>query len=115
MRRGRRDGRVADSLLALLSRDWIGVPVAVLVAGAGGGLAGAGTVGATALGALAMAVGVLLAVGAVRHLVLLARERRENPRRGGWSVWAATGCTSSPRERPGAGRRWSGWRRARTR
>lgn len=79
MRRGRRDGRVADSLLALLSRDWIGVPVAVLVAGAGGGLAGSGTVGATALGALAMAVGVLLAVGAVRHLVLLARERRENP------------------------------------
>lgn len=66
-------------MLALLSRDWIGVPVAVLVAGAGGGLAGSGTVGATALGALAMAVGVLLAVGAVRHLVLLARERRENP------------------------------------
>ncbi|WP_405750952.1 alpha/beta hydrolase [Streptomyces sp. NBC_01411] len=70
---------MADSLLALLSRDWIGVPVAVLVAGAGGGLAGAGMVWATALGALAMAVGVLLAVGAVRHLVLMAHERRDNP------------------------------------
>lgn len=109
MRRDRRDGRMADSLLALLSRDWIGVPVAVLVAGAGAGLAGAGMVWATALGALAMAVGVLLAVGAVRHLVLMAHERRDNPRRGGWSVWAAAGCMSSPRERPGTGRRWSGW------
>lgn len=79
MRRGRRDGRVANPLLALLSRDWIGVPVAVLVAGAGGGLAGAGKGGVTALGALAMAVGVLVAVGSVRHVVLLARERRENP------------------------------------
>lgn len=79
MRRDRRDGRVADSLLALLSRDWIGVPVAVLVAGAGAGLAGAGMVWATALGALAMAVGVLLAVGAVRHVVLMAHERRDNP------------------------------------
>ncbi|MFI7361401.1 alpha/beta fold hydrolase [Streptomyces sp. NPDC050149] len=55
------------------------MPVAVLGTGAGRWLVGAGTVGATALGALAMAVGVLLAVGAVRHLVLLARRRRETP------------------------------------
>ncbi|WP_164540323.1 alpha/beta hydrolase [Streptomyces abyssomicinicus] len=74
-----RDGRIANSLLALLSREWIGVPVAVLVAGAGAGPAAAGTAWATALGGLAMAVGVLLAAGAVRHLVLMARERRENP------------------------------------
>lgn len=45
MRRDRRDGRMADSLLALLSRDWIGVPVAVLVAGAGGGWPGRGWFG----------------------------------------------------------------------
>ncbi|MFB8036199.1 alpha/beta hydrolase [Streptomyces sp. NPDC056004] len=68
-----------DSLLALLSRDWLGVPVAVLVAGAGGGLTGVGTARATALGGLAMTVGVLLAAGSVRHLVLVARDRRENP------------------------------------
>ncbi|MFC8226294.1 alpha/beta fold hydrolase [Streptomyces sp. NPDC057287] len=68
-----------DSLLTLLSRDWIGVPVAVLVAGAGAGLTGAGTVWATVLGALVMAAGVLLAVGALRHLVLLAREREASP------------------------------------
>ncbi|NYV75196.1 hypothetical protein HW445_12885, partial [Streptomyces sp. UH6] len=74
-----RDGRIADRLLALLSRDWIGVPVAVLVAGAGAGAAGAGTAWARALGGLGVAVGALLAAGAVRHLVLMARERRENP------------------------------------
>ncbi|MFD0628979.1 hypothetical protein ACFQ2K_46570 [Streptomyces sanglieri] len=103
MRRDGRDGRVADFLLALLSRDWIGVPVAVLVAGAGGGLAGAGTAWATALGVLAMAVGVLLAVGAVRHLVLMARERRENP------AGAAGRCgrPQDARPRRGGGREWA--------
>ncbi|MFJ9442291.1 alpha/beta fold hydrolase [Kitasatospora sp. NPDC101235] len=70
---------MANSLLALLSRDWLGVPVALVVAGAGGGLVGVGAAWAVALGGLAMAVGVLLAAGAVRHLVLVAREGRENP------------------------------------
>ncbi|WBP84872.1 alpha/beta fold hydrolase [Kitasatospora cathayae] len=75
----RRDGRAGDFLLALLSRDWLGVPVAVLVAGVGGVLVAVGPGWAVALGALAMAVGVLLAAGAVRHLVLVAREARVNP------------------------------------
>ncbi|MFG2913198.1 alpha/beta fold hydrolase [Kitasatospora sp. NPDC048298] len=75
----RQDGRVADSLLALLSRDWLGVPVAVLVVAGGGLLVGTGAAWAVALGGLVMAVGVLLAAGAVRHLVLVAREARGNP------------------------------------
>ncbi|MEV7186420.1 alpha/beta hydrolase [Kitasatospora sp. NPDC093102] len=75
----RRDGRVADSLLALLSRDWLGVPVALVVAGVGGGLVGVGAAWAVALGGLVIAVGVLLAAGAVRHLALVVREGRENP------------------------------------
>ncbi|WP_316528550.1 alpha/beta fold hydrolase [Kitasatospora brasiliensis] len=80
----RRDGRVAGSLLALLSRDWLGVPVALLVLALGGGLVGAGAAWAVAawavaLGGLLMAVGVLLAAGAVRHLLLVAREARANP------------------------------------
>ncbi|OKI13271.1 alpha/beta hydrolase [Streptomyces sp. CB03911] len=70
---------MANSLFAVLSRDWLGVPVAVLVTGAGGGLAGVGAAWAVALGGLVTAVGVLLGAGAVRHLVLVARERRENP------------------------------------
>ncbi|MEU4298923.1 hypothetical protein HS99_0001955 [Kitasatospora aureofaciens] len=75
----RRDGRVADSLLALLSRDWLGVPVAVLVVGVGGALVGKGAAWAVALGGIVVAVGVLLGAGAVRHLVLVAREARVNP------------------------------------
>ncbi|MFF7637474.1 alpha/beta fold hydrolase [Kitasatospora sp. NPDC008050] len=75
-----RDGRVADSLLALLSRDWLGVPVAVLVLGAGAGLIGVGGAWARVLGGLVVAGGALLAAGAVRHLVLLARgERADQP------------------------------------
>ncbi|MFD8705392.1 alpha/beta fold hydrolase [Kitasatospora sp. NPDC059648] len=74
----RRYGRIKDSLLALLSRDWLGVPVAVLVAGAGGGLVGVGEAWSVALGGLLVAVGALLATGAARHLVLVAREARLN-------------------------------------
>ncbi|MFE6505063.1 alpha/beta fold hydrolase [Kitasatospora sp. NPDC057738] len=70
---------MANSLLAALSRDWIGVPVALVVAGAGGGLLTTGAAWAVTLGGLALAVGVLLAAGAVRHLVLVAREARVNP------------------------------------
>ncbi|MFH9347872.1 alpha/beta fold hydrolase [Kitasatospora sp. NPDC017646] len=73
----RRNGR--DSLFALLSRDWSGVPVAALMVGAGGGLVGAGAPWAVALGVLVTAAGVLLGAGALRHLVLVAREARVNP------------------------------------
>ncbi|MFK0257973.1 alpha/beta hydrolase [Streptomyces sp. NPDC090445] len=75
----RRDGRVANSMLALLSRDWAGVPVALLVAAAGAGLIGLGTTWAVTLGVLFLAVGVLLLSGAVRHLVLVAREAGARP------------------------------------
>ncbi|WP_157815828.1 alpha/beta fold hydrolase [Kitasatospora sp. CB02891] len=75
----RRGGRIANSLLALLSRDWLGLPVALVAVAAGIGLAGVGAAWAAALGGLALAVGVLLAAGSVRHLVLMARARRENP------------------------------------
>ncbi|WP_405009741.1 alpha/beta fold hydrolase [Kitasatospora sp. NBC_01539] len=75
----RRDGRVADSLLALLSRDWLGAPVAVLVVGVGVGLVGSRAAWAVVLGGLAVAVGALLAAGSARHLVLLARKARASP------------------------------------
>lgn len=70
----RRDGRVANSLLALLSRDWLGVPVALLVVGAGVCLVVLGAGWAVALGGVVVAVGATLLAGAVRHLVLVARE-----------------------------------------
>ncbi|MBO1414135.1 alpha/beta fold hydrolase [Streptomyces sp. FH025] len=70
---------MANSLLAALSRDWLGVPVALVVAGAGVGLVAVGAAWAVALGGLAMAVGALSAAGAVRHLVLVTREERDNP------------------------------------
>ncbi|MEV7940599.1 alpha/beta hydrolase [Kitasatospora sp. NPDC088264] len=69
----RRNGRVADALLASLSRDWAGVPVAVLVVGVGVGLVGGGAGWVVALGCLVVTVGVVLAVGAVRHLLLVGR------------------------------------------
>ncbi|MFJ2779785.1 MULTISPECIES: alpha/beta hydrolase [unclassified Kitasatospora] len=69
----RRNGRVANALLALVSRDWLGVPVALLVAGVGAGLVGTGATWAVTLGILFVTVGVVLAVGAVRHLVLVGR------------------------------------------
>ncbi|WP_305853055.1 alpha/beta fold hydrolase [Kitasatospora sp. SUK 42] len=69
----RGDGRVTNALLALLSRDWLGVPVALLVAGAGAGLIGSGAAWAVAPGGLLVAAGAALAVGAVRHLVLVGR------------------------------------------
>ncbi|MGX1543791.1 alpha/beta fold hydrolase [Streptomyces adustus] len=75
----RRDGRMANSLLALLSRDWLGVAVALVVAAVGGCLVAVGTVWALSLGGLAVAVGALLLAGAVRHLVLVAREQRRDP------------------------------------
>lgn len=68
-----RDGRVANLLLALLSRDWTGVPVALVVAAAGGGLLGLGTGPEVALGGVLLAVGAVLLAGAGRHLVLVAR------------------------------------------
>ncbi|MFE5588454.1 alpha/beta fold hydrolase [Kitasatospora sp. NPDC056531] len=75
----RPDGRVANSLLALLSRDWAGVPVALVTAGVGGVLVALGTTWTVALGVLVVAVGAALLVGAVRHLVLVARETRARP------------------------------------
>ncbi|MGW7582271.1 alpha/beta fold hydrolase [Kitasatospora sp. NPDC054768] len=74
-----RDGRVANFLLALLSRDWTGVPAALVVAVVGGVLLRLGTDWAVALGAVALALGVVLAAGAVRHLVLVAREAGAHP------------------------------------
>ncbi|MFJ2866119.1 alpha/beta fold hydrolase [Kitasatospora sp. NPDC087314] len=70
---------MANSLLALLSRDWAGVPVALVVAGVGGGLLGLGGNRAVALGGPVVAAGVLLLVGAVRHVVLVAREAGTRP------------------------------------
>ncbi|MFC5886381.1 alpha/beta hydrolase [Kitasatospora sp. CM 4170] len=70
---------MANSLLAFLSRDWAGVPVALVVAGVGGGLLALGATWAVALGALLVAVGAVLLAGAVRHLVLTAREARARP------------------------------------
>ncbi|MPY33521.1 alpha/beta hydrolase [Streptomyces adustus] len=53
--------------------------VALVVAAVGGCLVGVGPVWAVALGGLAVAVGALSLAGAVRHLVLMAREGRRNP------------------------------------
>ncbi|MDH6127517.1 alpha/beta hydrolase [Kitasatospora sp. GP82] len=75
----RRDGRVPNSLLALLSRDWLGLPVALLVVGVGGGLLGLDAGWAPALGSVVVAVGVVLLAGASRHLVSVAREARAHP------------------------------------
>ncbi|MFJ2190543.1 alpha/beta hydrolase [Kitasatospora sp. NPDC087861] len=74
------DGRVVNSLLALLSRDWLGVPVALTVVGAGGWLVGldAGS-WVVALGGVLVAVGAVLLTGAVRHMVLVARESGARP------------------------------------
>ncbi|KJK57988.1 alpha/beta fold hydrolase [Saccharothrix sp. ST-888] len=73
------DGRVANALLALLSRDWLGLPVALLVAGAGGALLGLNAAWAVALGGVVLAVGVALLAGAVRHLLLVTREAGAHP------------------------------------
>lgn len=75
----RRDGRMTNSLLALLSRDWLGVAVALAAVAVGVGLLGVGAAWAVALGGLAVAVGAVSLAGAVRHLVLVAREERRNP------------------------------------
>ncbi|MFD7630822.1 alpha/beta hydrolase [Streptomyces sp. NPDC059851] len=75
----RRDGRVANSLLALLSRDWAGVLVALLVVGVGGALMGLGPTWAVTLGGVLLAFGVLLLSGAVRHRVLVARRAAARP------------------------------------
>ncbi|MFJ6215693.1 alpha/beta hydrolase [Streptomyces sp. NPDC092296] len=68
-----------NAWLALLSRDWLGVPVALLVTAVGIGLVALESAWAVALGWSAVAVGALLAVGAVRHLLLVAREARARP------------------------------------
>ncbi|MBV6697666.1 alpha/beta fold hydrolase [Kitasatospora aureofaciens] len=75
----RGDGRLASTLLASLSRDWLGLPVALLVAGAGGGLLGVGAVWAVVLGAVLAVVGLALLLGSVRHVVLVARVAAGNP------------------------------------
>lgn len=64
-----RDGRMANSLLAVLSRDRAGVPVALVVAGVGGVLVGFGGAWAVVLGGLVAGLGVVLLAGAVRHVV----------------------------------------------
>ncbi|MFB7615883.1 alpha/beta fold hydrolase [Kitasatospora sp. NPDC056181] len=70
---------MANSLLALLSRDWAGVPVALVVAAMGGFLVGLGATWAVALGGLLVAAGAVMLAGAVRHVVLMAREAGERP------------------------------------
>ncbi|MGW0934568.1 alpha/beta fold hydrolase [Streptomyces sp. NPDC002666] len=74
-----RGGRLVNFLLALVSRDRAGVPVALMVTGAGIGLVVAGSDWVVALGAPVMAVGVVLLAGAVRHLVLVARGSGSGP------------------------------------
>ncbi|MET9617084.1 alpha/beta fold hydrolase [Kitasatospora indigofera] len=75
----RGDGRVANAWLALLSRDWLGLPIALLVTAVGVGLVALESTWAVALGWTAVTVGAVLAAGAVRHLVLVAREARARP------------------------------------
>lgn len=106
----RRNGRVADALLALLSRDWLGVPVAVLVVGVGAWLVGGGTGWLVALGCLVVTVGVVLAVGAVRHLVLVGRGTGAGGPPGRLVGVGGRRMHVLAEGLPGTGRRWSGCR-----
>src|SRR5690242_6901421 len=69
MRPGEYAGNV---LLALISRDWAGLPIALLVAAGGGVALAAGTAG-DILGGVLLAVGLLLGLGSLRHLGYVTR------------------------------------------
>jgi pimeloyl-ACP methyl ester carboxylesterase len=75
----RRDGRVVNGLLALVSRDWAGLPVALVLGALGAVGVALGSTWARVVGGIVAGVAVLLALGAVRHLVHVARVRAEYP------------------------------------
>ncbi|MFN8895575.1 MAG: alpha/beta fold hydrolase [Betaproteobacteria bacterium] len=69
-----------DPLLAVLSREWAGLLLALLVALLGAVLArGLGGRSGLALHALTVALALAMALGALRHLVVLGRARRAHP------------------------------------
>ncbi len=79
----RPDGRLANTLLSLLSRDWAGpallLPLVAVGAGCLAAGAVAGRVWAVALGGALLGIAVLLGAGAVRHLVGVARLKAAYP------------------------------------
>jgi pimeloyl-ACP methyl ester carboxylesterase len=72
--------RLLDFALTLLSRDWAGLLIAVLVAAAGGllSMVARGSAGAFVLG-LGLVVAAVLALASVWHLWVLTRARRAHP------------------------------------
>jgi pimeloyl-ACP methyl ester carboxylesterase len=74
--------RVRDIALALLSRDASGLVIAALVAALGVLLRATGA--PLGLAALPMLAGAVLAGMSMRHLLTLARTRRDNPPPGKW-------------------------------
>lgn len=74
------NGRPGSALLALLSRDWAGLLIAALIAGACWAIAQALPDGLRpALTGLGAALGLLLAAASLRHLAVLAATRRAHP------------------------------------
>ncbi|WP_162824466.1 alpha/beta fold hydrolase [Peterkaempfera bronchialis] len=63
----------ADALLALVSRDWAGLPVALLLAAVGGWCAALGPTWTTVLGGVLLGLAVLTGAGSLRHLRHVAR------------------------------------------
>lgn len=70
--------RVADAILRLLSRDWAGLAIALLLAAAGACCVTLGT-GWRILGGVLCAVALVLALGSLRHLMHVARVRVRYP------------------------------------
>ncbi|GAA2239306.1 alpha/beta hydrolase [Kitasatospora cystarginea] len=75
----RQDGRAMNGLLAVISRDWVGLPIALLVGGAGAWSLGLSGTWARVIGGIVVAVAVLMVLGSVRHLVCLAQVRAKCP------------------------------------
>ncbi|MGK4578996.1 alpha/beta fold hydrolase [Kitasatospora sp. HPMI-4] len=75
----RRDGRVVNGLLAWVSRDWAGLPVALVLGALGAAGVALGATWARVVGGIVVGAAVLLALGSVRHLVHVARVRAEYP------------------------------------
>ncbi|MFG2212124.1 alpha/beta fold hydrolase [Streptomyces sp. NPDC048638] len=70
--------RATHLMLALISRDWAGLPIALLVAAGGGWCTALGAAWVVP-GALLLGVAALLAAGSLRHLVHVARAGASNP------------------------------------
>ncbi|MFI9048204.1 alpha/beta fold hydrolase [Streptomyces sp. NPDC053427] len=67
-----------NMVLALVSRDWAGLPLALLPAAAGGWCIALGSAWAVP-GGLLLGIAALLAAGSLRHLVHVARAGASNP------------------------------------